>query len=156
MAKKVENEETQIPQVASESTDNEAKKSSFDRREFFKKRAQKQANEIQSFLGRNRFNFESQRFINKAYTLYQNISQINDVAVIVGNDFTQEASRELMRISNLENKMIQDINSNKKLEEIQKIFQALDESKKLKVEAIDKLKELGILLETQSAKTQII
>lgn len=156
MAKKVEIEETQIPEVASESIDNEAKKSSIDRRDFFKKRAQKQANEISSFLSRNRFNFESQRFINKAYMLYQNISQINDVAVIIGNDFTQEASRELMKISNLENKMIQDINSNRKLEEIQKIFEALDQSKRLKVETIDKLKELGILLETQSAKTQNI
>lgn len=110
--------------------------------EFARKKAEKQSNDLIKFLQNNRMGYEKTSFINKAHIIFQNLSQINDVNVLVGDNFAKAISIELNGIINTENGIRSKINSRYKPEEIKKAIEQLEEVEKVKIEITQKLKDL--------------
>ncbi|PAF53799.1 hypothetical protein BKH42_03465 [Helicobacter sp. 13S00482-2] len=146
MAKKINNE-IMGNESAENETSTEANASGNNTRsrekqiEFAKKRAQRQSSEIMRFLQNNRFNYEKTSFINKSYIIFQNLTQINDVNVLVGDSFIKNISRELNNITNLESNIRSKINSNQDSDAIKNNIEQLEEIEKLKIEIANKLKD---------------
>lgn len=143
----VENEAIISSENPIKNTDKQSDNGNFKNREkqikLTKKRTERQSNDLMKFLQSNRNSYEKISFINKAYIIFQNISQISDVNVLVGDSFAKDISINLNGIINTENKIRAKINSRGKTEEIKRAIEQLEETEKIKIEIAQKLKDLN-------------
>ncbi|PAF46254.1 hypothetical protein BKH46_08420 [Helicobacter sp. 12S02634-8] len=119
--------------------------------------AERRLREIVGYLDQKRRNGESvingekMSFINRCHLIFRNKDQINNVNIVIGDDFAREVSRELSNILRLESEVRQRINARAKAKDLEEAIAQIEKFDGIKKKLLTELKNMRGVLEKDTS-----